>query len=176
MGRRQFQVETPIEEGPEARVTWAMNELEVLMTAGAATDDVVTRGGIFGGQKDQMFYGGLHIRRGRLSGLSVSITSRSTRRAGVGVTVIPTSTVQTHLLILVFLGAACLGGAVGYGSGQSYAVVDAFVGLLLGAVVGVGGIAFIQRFGIGVAGDAAAAADALAADIGQWVEQRGRHN
>ncbi|MGK0348052.1 MAG: hypothetical protein ACI855_004141, partial [Myxococcota bacterium] len=60
--------------------------------------------------------------------------------------------------------------------GQSYAVVDAFVGLLLGAVVGVGGIAFIQRFGIGVAGDAAAAADALAADIGQWVEQRGRHN
>ena len=157
-------------------MTWAMNELEVLVTAGAATDDVVSRGGIFGGQKDRMFYGGLHIRRGRLSGLSVSITSRSTKPAGVGVTVIPTSTVQTNLLILVFLGAACLGGAVGYASGLSYAVVDAFLGLLLGVVVGVGGISIIQRFGIGVAGDAAAAADALATAIGQWGEQQRRHD
>ncbi len=173
MTTRQFRVQTPVGSGPKEEVQWAMSELQVLVSAGAALDDVVTPGMVIAGAKGTA-NGALHIRRGWQDGLSVAVMARHGSSGSVLVTVIPTSRLQSAVLVLVFATWACAGVIGGYTLAVTGGLAGAGVGLFVGAFVGILAVAFVQRLGIGVTRDASAAADKLAADIGRWVEQRNR--
>lgn len=148
-----------------------MEELFVLVGASASEDDVVTKGMVVprgsGGA-----HGGLHIRRGWLGGLSVSIASTPSIGNAVDVTVLPTSKVQSTLLTLVFFGFTTVGLSVGCGVGEGERFMFGIAGLFVGLFIGILAVAMIQRLGIAVAGDATAATNALASDVGRWAERR----
>ena len=171
MAKRQFRVKTPQHDSPKDRVQWAIDELNVLVSASAAKGDVVTPGMVVprgsGGSQ-----GGLHIRRGWLGGMSVSVATRESLDNRVDVTVIPTSKLQSSLLSVLFFGFLTAGLSVGCSLGGSEWFVGAIAGFFVGLFAGVTVVAVVQRLGIAVTKDTSGAVDALAADVGRWAEQR----